>query len=84
VDVDGFHLFTALDPAALKSIARATRGAYYPAAGASELNHAASTIRLRLTVQNQRLPLAGAFIALAVVLFAAGSVLTVIRSGRVI
>jgi Ca-activated chloride channel family protein len=84
VDVDGYHLFTALDPDALKSIAQATRGAYYPASDASELDHVASTIRLRLTITRQRLPLAGAFIALALVLLAAGAVLTVVRSGRVI
>lgn len=84
VDVDGYHLFTALDPGALKSIARATRGTYYPVSDASQLNRIASTIKLRLTVTRQRLPLAGAFIALALLLLAAGSVLTVFRSGRVI
>jgi Ca-activated chloride channel family protein len=84
VDVDGYHLFTALDPGALKSIARATRGTYHPVSDASELDHIASTIKLRLTVTSQRLPLAGAFTALALVLLAIGSVLTVVRSGRVI
>ena len=84
VDVDGYHLFTALEPGTLKSIAQATRGTYYPVSDASELDHIASTIKLRLTVTSQRLPLAGAFIALALVLLAAGSVLTVVRSGRVI
>jgi Ca-activated chloride channel homolog len=84
VDVDGYHLFTALDAGALKSIAQATRGAYYPVSGASQLSRIASTIKLRLTVTSQQLPLAGAFIALAIVLLAAGSVLTVVRSGRVI
>jgi Ca-activated chloride channel family protein len=84
VDVDGYHLFTALDPGALKSIAQATRGTYYPASDASELDRIASTIKLRLTITSRRLPLAGAFIALALVLLAAGSVLTVARSGRVI
>jgi Ca-activated chloride channel homolog len=84
VDVDGYHLFTALDSGALTSIAQATRGAYYPASDASELDGIASTIKLRLTVTGQRLPLAGAFVALAVGLLAAGSVLTVVRSGRVI
>jgi Ca-activated chloride channel family protein len=39
---------------------------------------------LRLTVTGQPLPLAGAFIALALVLLAAGAVLTVTRTGRVI
>src|SRR2546429_5607768 len=84
VDVDGYHLFTALHPSALKSIAQATRGTYYPASDASPLDGIASTIKLRLTITSQRLPLAGAFIALALVLLAAGSVLTVVRSGRVV
>jgi len=84
VDVDGYHLFTALNAGALKSIAQATRGTYHAASDASQLNGIASTIRLRLTITSQRLPLAGAFIALALVLLAAGSVLTVVRSGRVI
>jgi Ca-activated chloride channel family protein len=84
VDVDGYHLFTALELGTLKSISRATRGSYYPASSASELDSIASTIKLRLTTTSERLPLAGAFIALALVLIAAGSVLTVFRSGRVI
>jgi Ca-activated chloride channel homolog len=84
VDVDGYHLFTALEPGTLKSIAQATRGSYYPVSDASELDRLASTIKLRLTITSQRLPLAGAFIALALVLLAAGSVVTVVRSGRVI
>jgi Ca-activated chloride channel family protein len=84
VDVDGYHLFTALDAATLKSISQATGGRYHPASDASELNGIASSIDLRLTVTNQPLPLAGAFIALALALLAAGAVLTVTRSGRVV
>ena len=84
VDVDGYHLFTALDAATLKSISQATGGAYQPASDASELDGIASSIDLRLTVTNQPLPLAGAFIALALALLAAGAVLTVTRSGRVV
>ena len=84
VDVDGYHLFTALDPAALKSISQATGGTYHPASDASELDGIASSINLRLTVTNEPLPLAGAFIALALALLAAGAVLTVTRSGRVV
>jgi Ca-activated chloride channel homolog len=84
VDVDGYHLFTALDQATLTSIAQATGGAYHPASDASELDGIASSINLRLTVTNQPVPLAGAFIALALVLLAAGAVLTVTRSGRVV
>jgi len=80
----GYRLFTALDAATLKSIAQATGGSYHPASNASELNGIASSIDLRLTVGNEPLPLAGALIALALALLAAGAVLTVIRTGRVV
>jgi Ca-activated chloride channel family protein len=84
VEADGYHLFTALNAAALTSISRATGGRYHPASDASELNGIASSIDLRLTVTNQPLPLAGAFIALAIALLAAGALLTVTRTGRVV
>jgi Ca-activated chloride channel homolog len=84
VDVDGYHLFTALDEATLKSISQATGGAYHPASDASELDAIARSINLRLTVTNQPLPLAGAFIGLALLLLAAGAVLTIGRTGRVV
>jgi Ca-activated chloride channel family protein len=84
VDVGGYHLFTALSAATLESISQATDGTYHPASDASELDGIASSIDLRLTVTNEPLPLAGAFIALALVLLAAGAVLTIIRTGRVV
>jgi Ca-activated chloride channel family protein len=84
VDVEGYHLYTGLDAAALKAISQATGGTYHPASDASELNGIASSIDLRLTVTNQPLPLAGAFIALALLLLAAGAVFTIARTGRVI
>jgi Ca-activated chloride channel homolog len=84
VEVDGYHLFTALDAAALRSISQATAGTYHPASDAGELDGIASSINLRLTVTKEPLPLAGAFIALALALLAAGAVLTVTRTGRVV
>ena len=84
VDVEGYHLFTGLDEATLKSISQTTGGTYHPASDASELNGIASTINLRLTVTHQPLPLAGALIALALALLAVGAVLTVARTGRVV
>ena len=84
VEVDGYHLFTALDEAALKSISQATGGTYHPASDASQLDGLASSINLRLTITREPLPLAGAFIALALALLAAGAVLTVTRTGRVV
>lgn len=84
VDVEGYHLFTGLDEATLKAISQTTGGTYHPASDAKELNGIASSINLRLTVTNQPLPLAGAFIALALVLLAAGAVLTLGGTGRVV
>jgi Ca-activated chloride channel homolog len=84
VNVEGYHLFTGLDEATLKSIAQTTGGTYHPASNASELDGIASSIDLRLTVTNQPLPLAGALIAFALALLAAGAVLTVARTGRVV
>ena len=84
VEVDGDHLFTALDVAILTSISHTTAGTYHPASDTSELNGIASSINLRLTVTHEPLPLAGAFIALALALLATGAVLTVARTGRVI
>jgi Ca-activated chloride channel family protein len=84
VDVEGYHLFTGLDEANLKSISQTTGGTYHPASDTSQLDGIASSINLRLTVTNQPLPLAGAFIALALLLLAAGVVLTVARTGRVV
>jgi Ca-activated chloride channel homolog len=84
IDVDGFHLFTALDEGTLKQIAQSTGGTYHPASTASQLNGVASTIDLRLTVTHERLPLAGSFIAVAIALLAVGGLLTIAGSGRVI
>ena len=84
VQAGGYHLFTALNQAALTSISQGTGGTYHPASDASELNGIASSINLRLTVTNEPLPLAGAFIALALALLAAGAVLTVTRTGRLV
>ena len=84
VEVGGYHLFTALNQATLTSISQATGGSYRPASDASELDGIASSINLRLTVTNEPLPLAGAFIALALALLAAGAVLTVTRTGRLV
>jgi Ca-activated chloride channel family protein len=84
IDVDGFHMFTALDESTLRQIARSTGGTYHPASTAGQLDSIASTIDLRLTVTHERLPLAGAFIIIAIALLAAGGVLTIVASGRVI
>ena len=84
VEVDGYRVRTALDEATLTALAEATGGSYHPASDAAELDRIASTIDLRLTTRREDLPLAGAFAAFAVLLLAAGAVLTVLRTGRLV
>ena len=84
VEVDGYRLRTALDTDQLTTIAETTGGTYHPASDAAQLNGIASTIDLRLTVAQQDVPLAGAFIALALGLLGVGAVLTGVRTGRLI
>ena len=84
VTVDKFRIHTALDQDTLTAIARTTGGSYHPASDAAELDGIASTIDLRLTTHREDLPLAGAVTGVAVLLLAAGAVLTVLRTGRLV
>jgi Ca-activated chloride channel homolog len=84
VEIDGYQLHTALDTEQLAAIAQATGGHYRPASDAEQLDDVASTIDLRLTVAKQDVPLAGGFIAVALVLLAAGALLTGFRTGRLV
>jgi Ca-activated chloride channel homolog len=84
VEIDGYQLHTALDPAQLTAIAQATGGHYRPAPDAEQLDDVASTIDLRLTVAKQDVPLASGFIAVALVLLAVGALLTGVRTGRLV
>ncbi len=84
VEIDGYQLHTALNTEQLTAIAQATGGHYRPAPDAEQLDDVASTIDLRLTVAKQDVPLAGGFIAVALVLLAAGALLTGVRTGRLV
>jgi Ca-activated chloride channel family protein len=82
VEVDGYQLHTALETEQLTAIAQATGGTYHRAFETEELDDIASTIDLRLTVAKQDVPLAGGFIAVALVLLAVGALVTGVRTGR--
>ncbi len=84
VEVDGYQVHTALNADELTTIAKITGGNYHPASSASQLDDVSSTIDLRLTVADEQVPLAGAFIGFALLLLAAGAVLTVVRTGRLV
>jgi Ca-activated chloride channel family protein len=84
VTVDGYRIHTALDEDTLTAVAETSGGSYHPASDSAELHGIASTIDLRLTTHREDLPLAGAFTGFAVLLLAAGAVLTVLRTGRLV
>ncbi len=84
VKVGDYQVHTALDAQTLTTLSKITGGTYHPASDAAELDGAASTIDLRLTVANQAVPLAGAFIGFALALLVVGAVLTSIRTGRLV
>ena len=77
-------MHTALNADELTTIAKITGGNYRPASSASQLDDVSSTIDLRLTVADEQVPLAGAFIGFALLLLAAGAALTVVRTGRLV
>jgi Ca-activated chloride channel family protein len=84
VDVGGYRVHTALDADTLTAIAKTSGGSYHPVSDATQLDGIASGINLRLTTHHENLPLAGAFAAFAVLLLAAGAILTVLRTGRIV
>jgi Ca-activated chloride channel homolog len=84
VTVGEYRIHTALDEDTLTAIAKTSGGSYHPASDAAELDGIADGIDLRLTTHNEELPLAGAFSTVAVLLLAAGAILTVLRTGRLV
>ncbi|GAA4154036.1 hypothetical protein GCM10022286_01120 [Gryllotalpicola daejeonensis] len=84
VEADGYRVETALDADALKAISQTTGGSYHPASDAQQLGSVAGSIDLRLTIVHEPLPLAAAFIAVALALLLAGAMLTVAGTGRVV
>jgi Ca-activated chloride channel family protein len=84
VEVDGYQMHTAMDEQQLTTLAQTAGGSYHPVSNAAELNDVAADIDLRLTVATEQVPLAGAFIGLALLLLGAGAVVTVVRTGRLV
>jgi Ca-activated chloride channel family protein len=84
VTADGYQVHTALNADELTAIARTTGGSYHPAGDAAQLNGVASSIDLRLTVSDEEVALAGAFVGVALLLLGVGVVLTVLRTGRLV
>ena len=84
VKVSGYQIHTALDADTLTAISKTTGGAYHAASDVQELNGVARAINLRLAVADEEVPLAGAFIGLALLLLGVGAAFTVLRTGRLV
>ena len=84
IQTNGYRVHTALRADELTAVAKTSGGTYHPASDAAELDGIASSINLRLTTHHESLPLAGAFTAFAIALLAAGGIVTVMRTGRVV
>ncbi|GIF71692.1 vWA domain-containing protein [Asanoa siamensis] len=84
VDIDGFQVSTALDEDLLTQIAAATGGAYHRAQDAGALHAAYRDLDLRTTIEPQPIELTGPVVALALLLLAAGALLTIHWFGRIL
>ncbi|AEV87832.1 hypothetical protein ACWT_6819 [Actinoplanes sp. SE50] len=84
VEVDGYHLNTALDERTLTAVAQVTGGAYHAAGDADTLNRATSSIDLRLTTRKEPLELTAPFAGAALLLLALGGLLGTRWHGRII
>jgi Ca-activated chloride channel family protein len=84
LEIDGFHVSTALDEELLRTIATTTNGRYYAAADERDLASVYRSIDLKWTVKGERIEVSAVFAAGAALLLLAGAGLTLARSGRVI
>jgi Ca-activated chloride channel homolog len=84
VEVDGYRLATALDETLLTAVAQATGGEYRAAGDADALADSTSGIDLRLTMKKEPMELTAAFAGAALLLLAAGALLSTRWHGRII
>ncbi|MFP5370934.1 MAG: vWA domain-containing protein [Actinomycetes bacterium] len=84
LNIDGFNVATAADPALLRDIASTTDGTFQTAGDAEALAAVARSIDLRFRVVAERTEVTGAFAAAGVVLLLIAAAVSVLRSGRVL
>jgi hypothetical protein len=72
---------TGFDESALKQIARSTRGEYFPAATAQELNHIYRELRSRIVLRKTGMELSALFAAVAALLVMIAGGLSLVWSG---
>jgi Ca-activated chloride channel homolog len=84
VQINGFSVATALDSDLLQKVASVTDGSYHQANDAAGLTAISKTIDLRFKVVTEHTEITAAFAAAAVLLLAAGALLSVLWFGRVV
>jgi Ca-activated chloride channel family protein len=84
VQIDGFSVATAMDPALLEQIATTTDGSYHSADDAAGLSAISRTIDLHFKLVSQHTEVTGLFSAAGIVLLVAGALLSVLWFGRVV
>ncbi|MDR7274804.1 VWA domain-containing protein [Catenuloplanes atrovinosus] len=84
VEVDGYRLTTVLDETLLTAIAQVSGGAYHTAGDAEALADTTGGIDLRLTTTKEPVELTAPFAGVALLLLAAGALLSTRWHGRII
>jgi Ca-activated chloride channel family protein len=84
VRIDGFSVATALDSQTLKAVAAVTDGSYHQVGNPAALASISKTINLHFALVAQDTEVSALFAAAAALALAAGAVLSMMWSGRVV
>src|SRR6266567_2443566 len=82
-DMDGYSMYMAFDETTLKAIAEVTRGEYFHAASASELNKVYQGLNARLVLEKKETEIGALSIAAAMVMLLAAGVLSLSWFNRI-
>jgi Ca-activated chloride channel family protein len=84
INVNGFSIATAMDPAVLQKMASVSNGSYHTGADAASLAAISRTIDLKFKIVSQHTEVTGLFAVSGAILLLLASVLSVSWSGRVV
>ena len=84
VQIDGFSVATALDPALLQQIATVTNGSYHSATATGALTAVTRSIDLKFKIVSEHTEVTGLFAAAGVALLVLAAALSVLWRGRVV
>jgi Ca-activated chloride channel family protein len=82
LDLNGFHVHSQLDEAALQQIATMTTGTYYPTDAQTKVADVYSSVTPAVTIQNQTIELTGLVAGAALVFVVLGTMASLVLLGR--